>query len=89
MMNKAYLNVTSAGAKPVIFIDDDATAADAVEAAQENVVSVKKFFKNGQLLIETANGLVNAAADRKLMQALKEVVTLDKKAISFDEFVKL
>lgn len=38
---------------------------------------------------EQVDGLVNAAADRKLMQALKEVVTLDKKAISFDEFVKL
>ena len=38
---------------------------------------------------EQVDGLINAAADRKLMQALKEVVTLDKKAISFDEFVKL
>ncbi len=38
---------------------------------------------------EQVDGLVNAAADRKLMQALKEVVTLEKKAISFDEFVKL
>lgn len=38
---------------------------------------------------EQVDGLVNAAADRKLMQALKEVVTLDKKAISFEEFTKL
>lgn len=38
---------------------------------------------------EQVDGLVNAAADRKLMQALKDVVTLDKKAISFEEFTKL
>ena len=38
---------------------------------------------------EQVDGLVNAAADRKLMQALKDVVSLDKKAISFEEFTKL
>lgn len=38
---------------------------------------------------EQVDGLVNAAVDKKLMVALKDVVTLDKKAISFDEFTKL
>lgn len=38
---------------------------------------------------EQVDGLINAASDRKLMVALKEIVTLDKKAISFEEFSKL
>ncbi|MBQ0074780.1 MAG: hypothetical protein KBT34_11350 [Prevotella sp.] len=58
---KAYLAVDGTAAIKAVVFDDDATAADAVVAAQENVASVKKFMKNGQLLIETANGLVNAA----------------------------
>lgn len=38
---------------------------------------------------EQVDNLVNAAVDRKLMAALKDVVKLDKKTISFDEFRKL
>ena len=38
---------------------------------------------------EQVDQLVNQAADRKLMKALKEVVTLEEKQISFEEFNKL
>ena len=38
---------------------------------------------------EQVDNLVNAAVDRKLMTALKDVVKLNKKTISFDEFRKL
>ena len=38
---------------------------------------------------EQVDNLVNAAVDRKLMAALKDVVKLDKKTISFEEFGKL
>lgn len=38
---------------------------------------------------EQVDQLVSQAADRKLMQALKDVVTLDTKEISFEEFSKL
>ena len=38
---------------------------------------------------EHVDQLVNQAADRKLMKALKEVVTLDTKEISFEDFSKL
>ena len=38
---------------------------------------------------DQVDNLVNAAADRKLMTALKDVVKLNKKTISFDEFRKL
>ena len=38
---------------------------------------------------DQVDNLVNAAVDRKLMAALKDVVKLDKKTISFDEFRKL
>ena len=38
---------------------------------------------------EQADQFVNQAADRKLMIALKDVVTLDTKEISFEEFSKL
>ena len=38
---------------------------------------------------DQVDNLVNAAVDRKLMTALKDVVKLDKKTISFDEFRKL
>ena len=38
---------------------------------------------------EQVDNLVNAAVDRKLMTALKDVVKLDKKTISFEEFGKL
>lgn len=38
---------------------------------------------------EQVDQLVNQAADRKLMKALKDVVTLDTKEISFEEFSKL
>lgn len=38
---------------------------------------------------EQADQFVSQAADRKLMTALKEVVTLDRKEISFEEFSKL
>lgn len=38
---------------------------------------------------EQVDQLVNQAADRKLMKALKEVVTLDTKEISFEDFSKL
>lgn len=38
---------------------------------------------------EQVDNLVNAAVDRKLMAALKDVVKLNKKTISFDEFRKL
>lgn len=38
---------------------------------------------------EQADQFVSQAADRKLMVALKDVVTLDTKEISFDEFSKL
>ncbi len=38
---------------------------------------------------EQVDTFVNVAVDRKLMVALKDVVTLDKKAISFEEFQKL
>lgn len=38
---------------------------------------------------EQVDNFVNAAVDRKLMAALKEVVKLDKKTISFEEFTKL
>lgn len=38
---------------------------------------------------EQVDGLINAAVDRKLMVALKDVVTLEKKAISFEEFSKM
>jgi len=38
---------------------------------------------------EQVDNLVNAAVDRKLMVALKDVVKLNKKTISFEEFGKL
>ena len=38
---------------------------------------------------EQVDTFVNVAVDRKLMVALKDVVTLDKKAISFEDFQKL
>ncbi|MBQ0072670.1 MAG: trigger factor [Prevotella sp.] len=38
---------------------------------------------------EQVDQLISQAADRKLMVALKDVVTLDKKSISFEEFSKL
>ena len=38
---------------------------------------------------EQADQFVSQAADRKLMTALKDVVTLDNKEISFEEFSKL
>lgn len=38
---------------------------------------------------DQVDNLVNAAVDRKLMIALKDVVKLNKKTISFDEFRKL
>lgn len=38
---------------------------------------------------DQVDNLVNAAVDRKLMTALKDVVKLDKKTISFEEFRKL
>ena len=38
---------------------------------------------------EQVDQFINQAADRKLMTALKEVVTLDEKEISFEEFSKL
>lgn len=38
---------------------------------------------------DQVDNLVNAAVDRKLMTALKDVVKLDKKTISFEEFGKL
>jgi len=38
---------------------------------------------------EQADQFVNQAADRKLMTALKDVVTLDTKEVSFEEFSKL
>lgn len=38
---------------------------------------------------EQVDQLVSQAADRKLMKALKEVVTLEEKKISFEEFNKL
>jgi trigger factor len=38
---------------------------------------------------DQVDNLVNAAVDRKLMAALKDVVKLNKKTISFDEFRKL
>ena len=38
---------------------------------------------------EQVDNLVNAAVDRKLLAALKDVVKLDKKTISFEEFGKL
>lgn len=38
---------------------------------------------------EQVDNLVNAAVDRKLMAALKDVVKLDKKTVSFEEFGKL
>lgn len=38
---------------------------------------------------EQVEQFVNQAADRKLMVALKDVVTLDKKEITFEEFTKL
>ena len=38
---------------------------------------------------DQVDNLVNAAVDRKLMTALKDVVKLNKKTISFDEFKKL
>ena len=38
---------------------------------------------------EQVDQLVSQAADRKLMKALKEVVALDEKEISFEDFQKL
>lgn len=38
---------------------------------------------------EQADQFVNQAADRKIMTALKDVVTLDTKEVSFEEFSKL
>lgn len=38
---------------------------------------------------EQVDQFINQAADRKLMVALKDVVTLDKKEISFEDFTKL
>lgn len=38
---------------------------------------------------EQVDGLINAAADRKLMEKLKEVVKLDVKNVSLEEFNKL
>jgi trigger factor len=38
---------------------------------------------------EQVDQFINQAADRKLMTALKDVVTLDEKEISFEEFSKL
>ena len=38
---------------------------------------------------EQVEQLVNQAADRKLMSALRSVVTLDEKKIGFEDFQKL
>lgn len=38
---------------------------------------------------EQVDTFVNVAVDRKLMVALKDVVTLEKKTISFEDFQKL
>jgi trigger factor len=38
---------------------------------------------------EQVDQFVNQAADRKLITALKDVVTLDTKTITFDELQKL
>ena len=38
---------------------------------------------------EQVDQLINQAADRKLMKALKDIVALDEKEISFEEFQKL
>ena len=65
-----------------------------VEFAQYGMTSVPEEYleqyAEGMLKNrEQVDNLVNAAVDRKLMAALKDVVKLDKKTISFDEFGKL
>lgn len=60
--NKAYVLATdifSGSAKGLSIVFDDATAINNV-AGSKAEVAVKKFFKNGQLLIQTAKGTVNA-----------------------------
>lgn len=58
--NKAYLTLP-AGAKFVgFYLDNDATAVDAVSEAKAESKAVK-FIEGGKLYIKTANGVVNAA----------------------------
>lgn len=61
--NKAYFEVEkefSLNSIPMPFADET-TAVEAVAEAKANFAGVKKFFKNGQLVIETANGTFTAA----------------------------
>lgn len=60
--NKAYVLATdifSISAKGLSIVFDDASAINNVAGSKADV-AVKKFFKNGQLLIQTAKGTVNA-----------------------------
>lgn len=61
MMGKAYLNVASTtDAKSVLYIEfADATSVSIAEAATDDY-KVRKNFKNGAIIIETANGTFNA-----------------------------
>lgn len=60
---KAYLPYTTSSAKSftIVFDDNDTPTAIAGVTEAKAQTGVKKYFKNGQLLIETANGTVNAA----------------------------
>ena len=66
--NKAYLHFDTdpfagsgaKGAFSIVFDGDNTTAVAGVAEAKAEVKAVK-FMKNGQLLIKTANGFVNAA----------------------------
>lgn len=59
---KAYLVVPeNLGAKALTFVFEDTPTAVAGVTEAKAQVTAKKYFKNGQLLIETANGTVNAA----------------------------
>ncbi len=78
--------------------DDDvkeaAKEAITLQFAQYGMSNIPEEYINNyveQMLNEPkqVDQFVNQAADRKLMQVLKDVVTLDRKKISFEDFSKL
>lgn len=62
--NSAYLKISASSGKGAInfVVDEDNTTAVAGVAEAKAEAKVVKFMKNGQLLIQTANGIINAAA---------------------------
>ena len=64
--NKAYLLVpsTSRQLSMVFAGDDEVTAINGVESNDGTSTTIRKYLKDGRLVIETANGLFNAAGAR-------------------------